>query len=55
MQMMRPGDEWTLWAPPELAYGDRQSGPIPAGSTLEFKIQLIDFMSLTPPPSTPGP
>jgi len=55
MQMMRPGDEWTLWAPPELAYGERQSGPIPPGSTLEFRIQLIDFMSLTPPPATPAP
>jgi FKBP-type peptidyl-prolyl cis-trans isomerase FklB len=55
MQMMKPGDQWTLWAPPSLAYGERESGPIPANSVLEFKIQLIDFLSLTPPPSTPVP
>jgi FKBP-type peptidyl-prolyl cis-trans isomerase len=44
MQKMKPGDEWTIWAPPAEAYGDQDKGPIPANSVLEFRIQLIDFL-----------
>jgi peptidylprolyl isomerase/FKBP-type peptidyl-prolyl cis-trans isomerase FklB len=45
LQMMRPGDEWELVAPPELAYGDQGAGPIPPGSVLKFKIELIAVSS----------
>ena len=38
--MMRPGDIWTVWIPPKLAYGARQSGSIPPNSVLEFKLEL---------------
>ncbi|MDQ0465453.1 peptidylprolyl isomerase/FKBP-type peptidyl-prolyl cis-trans isomerase FklB [Caulobacter ginsengisoli] len=41
---MRPGDEWTIWAPPALGYGDEDKGPIPANSVLEFRVQLIDVL-----------
>ena len=41
LQLMRPGDEWELYAPAELAYGDQGAGPIPPGSVLQFKIELI--------------
>jgi peptidylprolyl isomerase/FKBP-type peptidyl-prolyl cis-trans isomerase FklB len=41
--LMRPGDTWLIWSPASLAYGDKDTGPIPAGSVLEFKIQLIAF------------
>lgn len=51
--MMKPGDEWILWAPAKLAYGDQDKGPIPANSVLEFRIQLIDFLTI-PPPSVKG-
>jgi FKBP-type peptidyl-prolyl cis-trans isomerase len=44
LQMMKPGDEWTIWVPPAQAYGDQDKGPIPANSVLEFRIQLIDFL-----------
>ncbi len=44
MKMMKPGDEWQLWAPPGLAYGGQDKGPIPANSVLEFRIQLIDYL-----------
>jgi FKBP-type peptidyl-prolyl cis-trans isomerase len=41
LQLMRPGDTWELYAPADLAYGDQGAGPIPPGSVLEFKIELI--------------
>ena len=41
LQLMRPGDIWELYAPADLAYGDLGAGPIPPGSVLEFKIELI--------------
>ena len=53
IQLMKPGDEWILWAPASLAYGDQDKGPIPANSVLEFRIQLIDFLTV-PPPSVKG-
>ncbi len=43
LQLMRPGDEWTLWIPPGLAYGFQDKGPIPGGSILVFKIRLISI------------
>jgi FKBP-type peptidyl-prolyl cis-trans isomerase len=41
LQLMRPGDEWELYAPANLAYGDDGAGPIPPGSVLKFKIELL--------------
>jgi FKBP-type peptidyl-prolyl cis-trans isomerase len=41
LQLMRPGDEWMLYAPSNLAYGDEGQGSIPPGSTLIFRIELI--------------
>lgn len=50
VQLMRPGDEWILWAPPGLAYGENARGPIPANSVLEFRMSLIDFTPARPVP-----
>ena len=50
VQLMHPGDEWIIWAPPALAYGEVDKGPIPGGSVLEFKMSLIGF---TPAPPMP--
>jgi len=44
LPMMRPGDEWMLWLPPELGYGENGQGPIPPGSVLIFKLELIDVL-----------
>ncbi len=41
--MMRPGETWQFVLPAELGYGDAPIGPIPAGSALVFKIELLKF------------
>lgn len=40
LQLMRPGDEWIVWIPPQLGYGAKAVGPIPANSVLRFKLSL---------------
>jgi len=50
LQLMRPGDVWELYAPANLAYGDEGAGPIPPGSVLQFKIELLAIN----PPDTGG-
>ena len=41
LTLMRPGDEWTLFIPPALGYGDiGRSGSIPANAVLIFKVEL---------------
>ena len=40
LKLMRPGDEWIVWVPPALGYGDKDKGPIPGKSVLRFKLAL---------------
>ncbi len=43
LQAMKVGDEWLLYIPPELGYGERGSGPtIPPNSVLVFRLKLLD-------------
>ena len=42
IMQMQVGDIATVTCPPALAYGNRDVGPIPAGSTLIFGIGLKD-------------
>ena len=46
LQLMRPGDEWILYVPAALAYGDEPppGGPIPPGAVLVFRIQLLGVL-----------
>jgi len=45
LQLMRPGDEWILYVPPELGYGAEGAGDeIPPGAALIFRIELIDIL-----------
>ena len=41
LQQMRPGDQWVLYVPPSMGYGNEQSGPIPPNSVLVFKLELL--------------
>lgn len=40
LKLMRPGDEWVVWIPPALGYGERATGSIPANSVLRFRLAL---------------
>lgn len=39
--LMKPGAKYMFYIPAELAYGDQKTGPIPAGSTLIFEVELL--------------
>lgn len=41
LQLMKTGEKWRLFIPPELAYGSRQIGGIEPNSTLIFEIELL--------------
>jgi FKBP-type peptidyl-prolyl cis-trans isomerase FklB len=41
LQMMRPGDEWTIWVPPSIGYGEAGApGAIPPNALLVFRMRL---------------
>jgi peptidylprolyl isomerase/FKBP-type peptidyl-prolyl cis-trans isomerase FklB len=43
LQLMRPGDEWLLYVPPELGYGEAGGPPlIPGNAVLVFRLKLLD-------------
>jgi len=43
LPMMKKGAKYKFFVPYNLGYGDRESGPIPAFSTLIFEIELLDI------------
>ena len=45
LKLMSKGAKYRFWIKPELAYGAEDRGPIPANSTLQFDVELIEFMS----------
>jgi FKBP-type peptidyl-prolyl cis-trans isomerase FklB len=54
--MMKPGAKWRLWIPADLAYGNSPRPGIPAGSMLDFEVELVSATPAPPaPPKPPGP
>lgn len=46
LPLMRPGDEWLLYIPPSLGYGEQGAGGvIPPNATLIFRMQLLGVLS----------
>ncbi len=41
VQLMKTGDKFRFFIPSNLAYGNRSTGKIPAGSTLIFDVELF--------------
>jgi peptidylprolyl isomerase/FKBP-type peptidyl-prolyl cis-trans isomerase FklB len=48
LPMMRPGDEWILYVPPALGYGEHGPDAIPPNSLLIFRIQLLGVLKHSP-------
>jgi FKBP-type peptidyl-prolyl cis-trans isomerase FklB len=42
---MKVGDEWILYVPPQLGYGEQGAGPIPPNSVLIFRVKLLGMLS----------
>jgi len=43
LQRMKVGDEWVVYVPPELGYGEQDKGDIPPNSVMVFRIKLLDL------------
>ena len=49
LPLMRPGDEWILYVPPALGYGEQGAGgAIPPSAVLIFKIKLLGVLPAGP-------
>ena len=51
LKLMKPGDEWIVWIPPALGYGERATASIPANSVLRFRLALHSVTPATSPAS----
>ena len=52
LTMMPVGSKWILYIPQELAYGERQAGPIKPFSTLIFTVEVESVKRAEPKPAT---
>lgn len=44
LPLMRPGDEWIVYLPPQYAYGAAGKDMIPPNAPLEFRIELVEVV-----------
>jgi FKBP-type peptidyl-prolyl cis-trans isomerase len=51
--LMKPGAKWTLYVPPDLAYGANPRPGIPGNSLLTFEIEILSVKAgqAAPPPA----
>jgi len=45
LQIMKTGDKWRLFVPPELAYGAEGFGPVPPNAVLIFELELVEVLT----------
>lgn len=45
LQLMKVGDDWIIYVPPALGYGERDTGLIPPNSILVFRLQLLAMLA----------
>jgi FKBP-type peptidyl-prolyl cis-trans isomerase len=48
MKLIGKGGKIVLWAPANMAYGERGSGKIPGNAALKFEVTLLDVTKATP-------
>lgn len=53
--LMKPGAKWQLFVPPELGYDATPRPGIPAGSLLNFEVELVSVKSSEAAPSAAAP
>jgi FKBP-type peptidyl-prolyl cis-trans isomerase len=51
LQLMKPGAQWRVFVPPDLAYGNSTPPGIPAGSLLVYDMQLLKIEPQQPMPA----
>jgi len=44
LQLMKVGDKWQLFIPPDLAYGEKPRTGIPPNSLLIFEVELLEIV-----------
>ena len=52
LKLMKPGADWRIFVPPQLAYDVNSPPPIPPGSLLIFEVNLL---GVHPPQAQPAP
>jgi FKBP-type peptidyl-prolyl cis-trans isomerase len=55
LQKCKVGGKINLFIPSDLAYGDKATGPIPAGSLLIFEVELLKAVALPTTPEVKAP
>jgi FKBP-type peptidyl-prolyl cis-trans isomerase FklB len=43
LQLMKVGDKWRLYLPPELGYGAQGKGPVPPHAVMIFEVELLEI------------